>query len=162
MTQAVGRSRVVGDYVVGKRIGEGSFSVVWHGRHKVHGTEVAIKEIAMLRLNKKLQESLMSEIFILKRINHPNIISLYDIIQVPGKIHLVLEYCRGGDLSLYIQHHGRVPETTAKYFMQQLAAGLQVLRDNNLIHRDLKPQNLLLSQNDEKSVLKIADFGFAR
>ncbi|RDX80548.1 Serine/threonine-protein kinase ATG1c, partial [Mucuna pruriens] len=162
MAQAAGRSRVVGDYIVGRQIGAGSFSVVWHGRHKVHGTEVAIKEIATLRLNKKLQESLMSEIFILKRINHPNIISLHDIIQVPGKIHLVLEYCKGGDLSLYIQRHGRVPEATAKHFMQQLAAGLQVLRDNNLIHRDLKPQNLLLSRNDDKSVLKIADFGFAR
>ncbi|XP_020233047.1 serine/threonine-protein kinase ATG1c [Cajanus cajan] len=159
---AAGRSRVVGDYIVGKQIGAGSFSVVWHGRHKVHGTEVAIKEIATLRLNKKLQESLMSEIFILKRINHPNIICLHDIIQVPGKIHLVLEYCKGGDLSMYIQRHGKVPEATAKHFMQQLAAGLQVLRDNNLIHRDLKPQNLLLSRNDEKSVLKIADFGFAR
>ncbi|KAL2320032.1 hypothetical protein Fmac_029001 [Flemingia macrophylla] len=162
MAQAAGRSRLVGDYIVGKQIGAGSFSVVWHGRHKVHGTEVAIKEIATLRLNKKLQESLMSEIFILKRINHPNIICLHDIIQVPGKIHLVLEYCKGGDLSMYIQRHGKVPEATAKHFMQQLAAGLQVLRDNNLIHRDLKPQNLLLSRNDEKSVLKIADFGFAR
>ncbi|KAG2380891.1 Serine/threonine-protein kinase [Vigna angularis] len=162
MAQAVGRSRLVGEYVVGRQIGAGSFSVVWHGRHKVHGTEVAIKEIATLRLNKKLQESLMSEIFILKRITHPNIICLHDIIQVPGKIHLVLEYCKGGDLSLYIQRHGRVPEATAKHFMLQLAAGLLVLRDNNLIHRDLKPQNLLLSQNDEKAVLKIADFGFAR
>ncbi|XP_027186839.1 serine/threonine-protein kinase ATG1c-like isoform X2 [Cicer arietinum] len=163
MAQATGRSsRVVGDYIVGNQIGAGSFSVVWHARHKVHGTEVAIKEIATLRLNKKLQESLMSEIVILKRINHPNIISLHDIIQAPGKIHLVLEYCKGGDLSLYIQRHGRVPEATAKHFMRQLATGLQVLRDNNLIHRDLKPQNLLLSRNDEKSVLKIADFGFAR
>ncbi|KAK7287601.1 hypothetical protein RIF29_00882 [Crotalaria pallida] len=104
----------------------------------------------------------MSEIFILKQISHPNIIRLHDIIEVPGKIHLVLEYCKGGDLSLYIQRHGRVPEGTAKHFMQQLATGLQVLRDNNLIHRDLKPQNLLLSRNDERSVLKIADFGFAR
>lgn len=91
MAQAAGRSRVVGDYVVGKQIGAGSFSVVWHGRHKVHGTEVAIKEIATLRLNKKLQESLMSEIFILKRINHPNIISLHDIInQVRFQFYFVL------------------------------------------------------------------------
>ncbi|KAJ7950250.1 Kinase family protein [Quillaja saponaria] len=162
MAQQTGRSRVVGDYIVGRQIGSGSFSVVWHGRHKVHGTEVAIKEIVTGRLNKKLQESLMSEIFILKRINHPNIIHLYDIVEAPGKIHLVLEYCRGGDLSVYIQRHGRMPEATAKHFMRQLAAGLQVLRDNNLIHRDLKPQNLLLSTNDDKSVLKIADFGFAR
>ncbi|OIW18905.1 hypothetical protein TanjilG_25348 [Lupinus angustifolius] len=162
MAETTGRSRVVGDYIVGRKIGAGSFSVVWHGRHKVHGTEVAIKEIGTLRLNNKLQESLMSEVSILNQINHPNIIRLHEIIQAPGKIHIVLEYCKGGDLSLYIQRHGRVPEATAKHFMQQLATGLQVLRDNNLIHRDLKPQNLLLSRNDESSVLKIADFGFAR
>ncbi|XP_038721640.1 serine/threonine-protein kinase ATG1c-like isoform X2 [Tripterygium wilfordii] len=163
MAQATGaRGRVVGDYLVGRQIGSGSFSVVWHARHRVHGTEVAIKEIATSRLNKKLQESLMSEIFILKRINHPNIIGLHDIIEVPGKLHLVLEYCRGGDLSMYIQRHGQVPEAIAKNFIQQLATGLQILRENNLIHRDLKPQNLLLSTNDEHAVLKIADFGFAR
>ncbi|CAL1378976.1 unnamed protein product [Linum trigynum] len=154
--------RVVGDYMVGRQIGSGSFSVVWLARHRVHGTEVAIKEIVTGRLNKKLQDSLMSEIFILKRINHPNIICLHDIIEVPGRIHIVLEYCRGGDLSMYIQRHGRVPEALAKHFMQQLAAGLQLLRDNNLIHRDLKPQNLLLSTNDNNAILKIADFGFAR
>lgn len=73
---------MVGDYLVGRQIGSGSFSVVWHARHRVHGTEVAIKEIATGRLNKKLQESLMSEIFILKRINHSNIIRLHDIIEV--------------------------------------------------------------------------------
>lgn len=162
MAQSTGRGRMVGDYQVVRQIGSGSFSVVWQARHQVHGTEVAIKEIAIGRLNKKLQESLMSEIFILKRINHPNIIHLHEVIERPGKIHIVLEYCRGGDLSMYIHRHGRVPEATAKHFMQQLAAGLQILRDNNLIHRDLKPQNLLLSTNDNNSVLKIADFGFAR
>ncbi|XP_074271344.1 serine/threonine-protein kinase ATG1c isoform X2 [Silene latifolia] len=154
--------RMIGEYMVGKQIGCGSFSVVWHARHRIHGTEVAIKEISMSRLNKKLQESLLSEIFILKQIVHPNIIRLHEIIEVPGKVHLVLEYCRGGDLFMYIQRHGRVPEATAKHFMLQLAAGLKVLRENNLIHRDLKPQNLLLSTNDSSSDLKIADFGFAR
>ncbi|XP_057511828.1 serine/threonine-protein kinase ATG1c-like [Actinidia eriantha] len=158
-----GGGRYVGDYVVGQQIGAGSFSVVWHARHKVHDTEVAIKEIVTGRLNKKLHESLMSEIVILKQINHPNIIRLHDIIEETGRIHLVLEFCRGGDLSMYIQQRqGRVPEATAKYFMQQLAAGLQILRENNLIHRDLKPQNLLLSTNSDNAVLKIADFGFAR
>ncbi|ESQ45092.1 hypothetical protein EUTSA_v10010160mg [Eutrema salsugineum] len=160
---AAGRSgRVIGDYAVGRQIGSGSFSVVWEGRHLVHGTVVAIKEIAMSRLNKKLQDSLMSEIFILKKINHPNIIRFIDMIEAPGKIYLVLEYCKGGDLSMFIQSHGRIPDATAKHFMQQLAAGLQVLRDNNIIHRDLKPQNLLLSTDDNDAALKIADFGFAR
>ncbi|XP_057519308.1 serine/threonine-protein kinase ATG1c isoform X1 [Amaranthus tricolor] len=160
--RGLGGGRFIGEYLVGKQIGSGSFSVVWHARHRVHGTQVAIKEISMSRLNKKLQDSLLSEIFILKQINHPNIIRLHDIIEAPGKIHLVLEFCSGGDLFKYIQRHRRVPEATAKHFMQQLAAGLKVLRDNNIIHRDLKPQNLLLSTNENNSVLKIADFGFAR
>lgn len=83
MAQSTARSgRVVGDYLVGRQIGSGSFSVVWEARHRVHGTVVAIKEIAMGRLNKKLQDSLMSEIFILRRINHPNIIRLVDMIEV--------------------------------------------------------------------------------
>uniref|UniRef100_A0A1D1ZEE2 Serine/threonine-protein kinase ATG1 n=1 Tax=Anthurium amnicola TaxID=1678845 RepID=A0A1D1ZEE2_9ARAE len=154
--------RVVGDYMFWKLIGRGSFSDVWLARNRVRGTEVAVKEIAMERLSKKLQESLLSEIVILKKINHPNIIALLDIIEFPKTIYIILEYCRGGDLSMYIQRHGRVPEAIAKHFMQQLAMGLQVLRTHNLIHRDLKPQNLLLSSNDDNSALKIADFGFAR
>ncbi|KAL2229499.1 UNVERIFIED_CONTAM: Serine/threonine-protein kinase ATG1c [Sesamum indicum] len=150
MAQAMRRYYVVGDYMVGKQIGAGSFSTVWHARHRVHGTEVAIKEIVTTRLNPKLQESLKSEIFILKRINHPNIIRLHDMIEEPGKIYIVLEYCKGGDLSMYIQQRqGKIPEATAKHFMQQLAEGLKVLRENNLIHRDLKPQ---LLQNIMKSV----------
>ncbi|KAL1804728.1 hypothetical protein ACET3Z_027796 [Daucus carota] len=157
------RGRVVGDYLVGRQIGSGSFSTVWHARHKILGTEVAIKEIATARLNKKLEESLMSEIDILRNVNHPNIIRLYDMIQEPGKIHIVLEYCKGGDLSMFInRRQERIPEATAKHFMLQLASGLKVLRDNNVIHRDLKPQNLLISSNDDNAVLKIADFGFAR
>ncbi|KAI8560595.1 hypothetical protein RHMOL_Rhmol04G0270300 [Rhododendron molle] len=156
-------SRFIGDYEVREQIGAGSFSVVWHGWHKVDGTEVAIKEIVTERLSKKLQESLMYEIVILKQIDHPNIIRLHDIIKETGRLHLILEYCRGGDLSMYIQQRqGRVPEAKTKHFMQQLAVGLQILRKNNLIHRDLKPQNLLLSSNDDNAVLKIADFGFAR
>ncbi|CAN6471615.1 unnamed protein product [Victoria cruziana] len=156
------RGRVIGDYRVCEQVGSGSFSVVWRATHRITGSEFAIKEIQMQRLTKKLQESLLSEIVILRKINHPNIIRLHDIIETPGKIHLVLEYCRGGDLSMYIHNHGKVPEAIAKHFMRQLASGLSILREHNIIHRDLKPQNLLLSSNDDHAVLKIADFGFAR
>ncbi|XP_072985246.1 serine/threonine-protein kinase ATG1c [Typha latifolia] len=154
--------RIVGDYLIVRQIGSGSYSVVWLGRHRVLGTEVAVKEIPMDKLSKKLQESLLFEASVLKRISHPNIINFYDFVQGPGRIYHILEYCRGGDLSKYIQRHGKVPEATAKHFIRQLASGLQVLRDNNVVHRDLKPQNLLLTAHEEYSVLKIADFGLAR
>lgn len=82
MAQSSYRVRSIGDYVVGKKLGSGSFSEVWLARHKIHGTEVAIKEIVTGKLNKKLEESLMSEIDILRNINHPNIIRLLDMIKV--------------------------------------------------------------------------------
>lgn len=156
--------KVLGDYLVTKTIGSGSFSVVWYGRHSVTGEEVAIKELVTEIFDeKKLKDSLMLEIDILKRINHPNIIRLHDIIEETGKIHIVLEYCKGGDLFSFVRRrNGRISEANAKHFMRQLACGLKILRENNVIHRDLKPQNLLLSTNDDKAVLKIADFGFAR
>jgi serine/threonine-protein kinase ULK/ATG1 len=74
----------------------------------------------------------------------------------------VLEYCSGGDLAGYINRHGKVPEAVAKHFMRQLALGLQVLQEKHFIHRDLKPQNLLLSSKEVTPLLKIGDFGFAR
>ncbi|MCO5597738.1 hypothetical protein L7F22_051819 [Adiantum nelumboides] len=156
------RQRMVGDYVLMQQLGTGSFAVVWKGKHRHTGAEVAIKEIASDKLTRKLCENLMSEINILKKTNHPNIIRLYETISASNRIYLVLEFCAGGDLGAYINRHGKVPETTARHFMRQLGAGLQVLRANNLIHRDLKPQNLLLSSSDTNAVLKIADFGFAR
>ena len=75
--------RVIGDYIATQQIGAGSFAVVWKAHHKQHpGFQVAIKEIATERLNKKLQESLRSEIAILQRTDHPNIIRLHDIVEV--------------------------------------------------------------------------------
>lgn len=89
---------VIGDYVVEKQIGLGSFSTVWLACHRVDGTEVAIKEIITARLNSKLKESLKSEIVILQRISHPNIIHLHDMIEV--QLYLIqfqfqfqCEYC---------------------------------------------------------------------
>lgn len=81
--QAGGHQRMVGEYIVTQQIGAGSFAVVWKAHHKQHpGFQVAIKEIATERLNKKLQESLRSEIAILQRTDHPNIIRLHDIVEV--------------------------------------------------------------------------------
>jgi len=125
-----------------------------------------VKEINTERLNRKLLESLASEISVLQRANHPHIVNLYETIKRPEKsrIYLVLEYCSGSDLSRYMKKHGRLSEERARYFMRQLCDGLKHLRALNLMHRDLKPQNLLLSPGDEdnKVTLKIADFGFAR
>ncbi|XP_039008387.1 serine/threonine-protein kinase ATG1a-like isoform X2 [Hibiscus syriacus] len=156
------QARVVGNYILGPRIGSGSFAVVWRSRHRQHGLEVAVKEIDKKLLSSKVSENLLKEISILSTINHPNIIRFFEAIETEDRIFLVLEYCDGGDLAAYINRHGKVSEEIARHFMRQLAAGLQVLQEKHLIHRDLKPQNLLLSIKGETPQLKIGDFGFAR
>lgn len=158
----LGGSRVIGDYIVGPRIGSGSFAVVWRSRHRSSGLEVAVKEIDKRQLSPKVRENLLKEISILSTINHPNIIRLFEAIQTNDRIYLVLEYCAGGDLSAYIHRHGKVSEPVARHFLRQLASGLQVLQEKNLIHRDLKPQNLLLATTATTPIMKIGDFGFAR
>jgi serine/threonine protein kinase len=80
-------------------------------------------------------------------------------------IYIMMEYCGGGDLSRYIKTHQRLPEKICRRFLQQLGAALKFLRQQDIAHMDLKPQNILLSLNSPKilgPVLKLADFGFAQ
>jgi len=160
--------RVLGEgphaYEICRQIGQGSFAVVWLGRHVTTGRQVAVKEVNTSRLNAKLLASLDSEVNILRNVKHENIIELFDIFKEPDKLYLVLEYCDGGDLSEMIKKGGKMSEEAAGHIMQQLGAGLRQLRNSNLVHRDLKPQNLLLKKKTtgDGSTLKIADFGFAR
>ena len=150
-----------------------------------------VKEISTRRLNRKLLRSLESEIDVLRSCEHENIIALLDIVKdEPNQtVFLVLEHCALGDLSQYLRRVRRVAEPVARTFAAQIAGGLREMRARNLIHRDLKPQNLLLcrtpatdvraevksgtasekaSLGSEKdasytsATLKIADFGFAR
>ncbi|KAK3012230.1 hypothetical protein RJ639_012239 [Escallonia herrerae] len=171
--------RVIGNYILGGRAGPGSFAVVWRSRHRQLGLEVAVKEIDKKHLpltNPKPKSkntvkmagggnpsnNLLKEISIPSNIRHPNIIRLFEAIETEDRIYLVLEYCDGGDLAAYLHRRCKLSQDVARHFMRQLASGLQVLNENRLIHRDLKPQNLLLSTNEATPLLKIGDFGFAR
>ncbi|KAG0010988.1 Serine/threonine-protein kinase, partial [Entomortierella chlamydospora] len=173
---------LVGDYIVEHEIGRGSFATVYKGHHRITKESVAIKSVLRSKLTKKLLENLASEINILKGIRHDHIVALVDCKETESHIHLVMEYCSQGDLSQYIKRGGDGPpslpsppggglhEVVVRHFLKQLASALEFLRSKNLIHRDLKPQNLLLhppSNSKEGSgyglpVLKVADFGFAR
>ncbi|CAJ0829940.1 12870_t:CDS:10 [Entrophospora sp. SA101] len=146
---------------------------------------VAIKSVSRSKLTKKLLENLESEIKILKRIQHDHIVQLVDCEKSESHIHLIMEYCTMGDLSQYIKQRGAnnhssskgpsvgLSEYVVRHFLKQLANALEFLRSQNLIHRDIKPQNLLLVEPKQKNygsvvgspdlpILKIADFGFAR
>ncbi|KAK9821598.1 hypothetical protein WJX81_003954 [Elliptochloris bilobata] len=155
-------AKLVGErWALERHIGSGSFAVVWKAQHVTTGETVAIKEIKEIT-NKKLMQSLAGEISILKQITHKNIVQLLEVVEEHGRIYLVMEYCAGGDLAAFIRQRRSVSEVEARALMQQLAAGLKELWSRNLVHRDLKPQNLLLAAPGPGAVLKIADFGFAR
>jgi serine/threonine-protein kinase ULK/ATG1 len=92
----------VGDYDLLRPIGSGAYSQVWLGRHRARGTEVAVKEIAMERLSSKLRESLLSEVDILRRIRHPNVIALHDSIKVSFDVARDLPCCCCGSAKVVV------------------------------------------------------------
>jgi len=157
----------VGGYILDRRIGRGSYATVWKGHvdgSGAGGTEedvVAVKVISRQTVQETAQ--LRQEVEVLRRISHPNIVRFRDLKKSASHFYLVLEYMPGGDVAQYLQALGRAPEeTVARRFLTQVAAGLCVLHRENVLHRDLKPQNLLLSDLTDNATLKIADFGFAR
>lgn len=98
------------------------------------------------------------EVVIMKLIEHPNIVNLYDIWENRGELYLVLEYVQGGELFDYVSGNGALPEQEAVRLFRQIVAGLSYCHRFNICHRDLKPENLLLDSNRN---IKLADFGMA-
>ncbi|KAI4317137.1 hypothetical protein L6164_025035 [Bauhinia variegata] len=139
---------IVGDYYLKSKMGEGSFSRVWRAEQKLSGEEVAVKQVDLSRLNRRLKTSLDCEISFLSSVNHPNIVRLLNVFQANEYLYLVMEFCAGGNLASYIRYHGRVQEQTARKFMLQLGSGLKILHSHNIIHRDLKPELILVSQGE--------------
>ncbi|GAA5961702.1 hypothetical protein JCM21900_000638 [Sporobolomyces salmonicolor] len=196
----------IGPYLIGEEIGRGSFATVYQGERYDTRALVAIKSVIRSKLTTKLLENLESEISILKRITHRNIVELKDCLKTDTHIYLIMDFCSAGDLSLYIRKRGDLPsleasnhgllekgrgreldptkvlyphpkegglnETIVRCFLGQLVDALRFLRAQNVIHRDIKPQNLLLQPAFAADlaaghppgipVLKVADFGFAR
>ncbi|XP_042344655.1 serine/threonine-protein kinase ULK1a isoform X2 [Plectropomus leopardus] len=149
-------------------IGHGAFAVVFKGRHKEkRDWIVAVKCINKKNLAKS-QSLLGKEIKILKELKHENIVRLLDYQEMGGCVYLVMEYCNGGDLAEYLHSKGTLSEDTIRVFLQQIGQAMRVLQSKGILHRDLKPQNILLCHPEGRrsspinTCIKIADFGFAR
>lgn len=162
--RAVGKSSSlqVGQYLVGKTIGQGTFGKVKLGVHAGTGEKVAIKILEKRKIVEVADvERVSREILILKRVGavHDNVIRLFEVIDTPKAIYLIMEYCSGGELFDYIVKQGRIKERQACNFFHQILHGCEYLHQNNIVHRDLKPENLLI---DDVGYVKIVDFGFAK
>jgi serine/threonine protein kinase len=154
---AGGTGAAVSHYAVGKTIGEGTFGKVKKGIHKLTGVPVAIKILEKDKIVDLADvERVKREIHILIRIDHPNVIRLYEVIDSPKHIFLIMEFAPGGELFDHIVACGRVKEREACRFLHQIVNGVDYCHKQGVIHRDLKPENLLL---DKITGIKIVDFG---
>ena len=143
-----------------KEIGRGSFSTVYKGINQNNNEEVAIKKINNKGLT-KMRGYIDKEIHLMKNLNHRNIVKLYDVLydfNNTDEVYLILEYCCNGNLTTFLGCNG-IDENMAKNYLRQLSEGLKYLKENNISHRDLKPQNILINK---ENILKIIDFGFAK
>ncbi|CAI2384504.1 unnamed protein product [Moneuplotes crassus] len=149
----------IGNYVISKVIGQGTFGKVWKGIHLLTGEKVAVKLFDKKQIkNKDDMKRIKREIKIQKKVKHPNIAQLYEMVETEEFIYLILEYCSGGELFDYIVAKKRLDEKEACKYFQELISGIEYLGKNNISHRDLKPENLLIDFN--KSI-KIIDFGLS-
>ncbi|KAH9820680.1 kinase-like domain-containing protein [Melampsora americana] len=163
--------RQVNQYILKHDLGRGSFGAVRLAVDAQTGLEYAVKEFSKKRLRRKFGNVLCvgdnggdedalhlirNEVAIMKKVQHPNIVKLYEVLDVEGEdsLYMVMEYCRGGRLESGIQDHGLI----RRYF-RQLMIGIDYLHQNEIIHHDIKPDNILLS-SDRKQI-KIVDFGIS-
>jgi len=150
----------VGNYIFIQPIGKGAFAEVFKGVHQTTHEEVAIK--MMSRAKARDEEILIEkEIRILKELSNSNIVRFLDYQKTQNHYYLIFEFCKHGDLDHFIRdfYNGKVPELEAQKFVQQIIEGIKAMKAKNIVHRDLKLANILVSKD---FILKIADFGLAR
>lgn len=162
------------DYEKVKELGSGAFAVVNKVRHKVTGKHYAMKVMQKKKLlgartrgvpAEQLTRQTLSEARILKSLEHPNVISFYDVLETETELCLLVELVEGGELLEHLIVHGEFCEADARCLMRQLLEAVGYLHSRNIVHRDLKPENILLqrlAEGETVPVCKIADFGLAK
>uniref|UniRef100_A0A3B4ZIB8 non-specific serine/threonine protein kinase n=1 Tax=Stegastes partitus TaxID=144197 RepID=A0A3B4ZIB8_9TELE len=154
---AQGRPLQVGFYEIIRTLGKGNFAVVKLAKHKVTKTQVAIKIIDKTRLNPSNLEKIYREVQIMKLLNHPHIIKLYQVMETKDMLYIVTEYAKNGEMFDHLTSNGRMSEDEARKKFWQILTAVDYCHRHHIVHRDLKTENLLLDANMN---IKLADFGF--
>jgi len=157
-----GKKTFDSEYKRGKTLGEGAFSVVIEATKKSTGESFAVKVVTKSKLTKEDLVALQDEILVLRELQHPHIIRLYDVYEEKDFWYLVMEKMMGGELFDRIVAKSYYNEKEARDVCKILFEAIGMCHDNSVAHRDLKPENLLLRSEENDSEIKIADFGFAK
>ncbi|KAJ3649021.1 hypothetical protein Zmor_020783 [Zophobas morio] len=144
-------------------LGSGQFGIVYGGIHRKTARTVAIKVIDKLRFPTKQEAQLKNEVAILQNLSHPGVVNLERMFETPERIFVVMEKLKGDMLEMILSHEkGRLTERVTKFLITQILIALKHLHSKNIVHCDLKPENVLLSSDAEFPQVKLCDFGFAR
>jgi calcium/calmodulin-dependent protein kinase I len=150
-------------YNLTRTLGQGSFATVKLATCKQQNTKWAVKIIKKSSLSKEDEEALESEVDILRKIDHPNIVKLREVFDCNNNFYMVMELCTGGELFDRIVLKEHYTEKEARECLTSIVSAVKYCHDHDIVHRDLKPENLLYSDfDDEKAVVKLADFGLAQ
>ncbi|XP_034632470.1 serine/threonine-protein kinase D3-like [Trachemys scripta elegans] len=144
-------------------LGAGQFGVVYGGKHRISGRDVAVKVIDKLRFPPRQENQFRNEVSILQSLHSPCVVHLECMFEGPARLFVVMERLRGDMLEMILSSEtGRLPEPLAKFLTAQILSALRHLHTRNIVHCDLKPENVLLASDEPYPQVKLCDFGFAR
>jgi len=149
-------------YTVGEEIGKGGFSIVYSALRKKDSKEFSVKCIKKEMVEGEDIKLLRREVQIMKKLDHPNILKLYEVYEDDKQFFLVMELVKGKELFDKIVERGMYSERDASNIIYQVVSAVDYLHENGIAHRDLKPENLLSAGEEENEIVKIADFGFSK
>ena len=153
------KSNTVGHYILERKIGHGAFAKVELATHELLDLKVAIKIISRKKISiDKNFARCLNEINIYKKLNHPNVIHMFEVLRSVNYLYIVMEYAAGGDLYSVLNTKGRLTEPEARHYFRQLIEGLEYTHAKGFAHRDLKLENILITENND---VKIGDFGLS-
>ena len=152
-----------GDYEILGELGRGGMGVVYLARNKLMGRKEVLKVVSRELMDRRgVLERFLREIRSAAQLHHANIVSAYSAFRAGESIVFAMEYVEGQDLANYVKTQGPLPVVHATYFISQAALGLQCAHEKGLVHRDIKPGNLILAKHERRAVVKVLDFGLAK